>query len=52
VIAGIDKDVRCAETYKENNYNDTVDYCQTRFLGHDIFPADEDYPQGQTRGAL
>ena len=45
-MAGIDKDARCEATYVENNINDTVDYAPARFLKHDIFPAQADYPQG------
>ncbi|MGE0666888.1 MAG: DNA cytosine methyltransferase [Sphingomonadales bacterium] len=46
VIAGIDKDKRCADTYSENNPNNSIDYCCSRFLEYDIFPRTEDYPYG------
>jgi DNA (cytosine-5)-methyltransferase 1 len=47
VIAGVDKAAACAETFVENNPNETVDYSCPRFLEYDIFPASEDYPGGQ-----
>jgi DNA (cytosine-5)-methyltransferase 1 len=47
VIAGVDKDARCAATYTENNFNDAVDYAPARFLEYDIFAAEPDYPRGQ-----
>ena len=47
VMAGIDKDVRCSPTYVDNNINGTVDYAPARFMHYDIFPATEDYPEGQ-----
>lgn len=47
VIAGVDKDGRCRETYVENNSNTTVDFSPPKFLRRDIFPASESYPQGE-----
>ncbi|HEV2818259.1 MAG TPA: DNA cytosine methyltransferase [Allosphingosinicella sp.] len=47
VMAGVDKDMRCKETYVENNSNDTIDYSAPRFLHRDIFPAHADYPEGE-----
>ena len=47
VIAGIDKDARCAKTYSDNNYNESIDYAAPRFLRKDVFAAEEHYPQGQ-----
>lgn len=47
VIAGVDKDRRCEETYTQNNSNNTLDQAAARFLHFDIFPAEPDYPQGQ-----
>lgn len=47
VLAGVDKDARCARTYADNNSNECVDYSAPRFLEYDIFPATEEYPQGQ-----
>lgn len=49
VIAGIDKDPRCRETFANNNENRFIDYCGPRFLQHDIFPKKRDYPGGQQR---
>ena len=47
VIAGVDKDTRCRQTYVENNANETVDYSPPRFLRRDIFPATDAYPDGE-----
>lgn len=47
VIAGIDKDSRCALTYTENNPNASLDCRQPRFLPHDIFPHTNEYREGQ-----
>jgi len=47
VIAGVDKDTRCRETYVENNSNATIDYAPPKFLRRDIFPASEAYPDGE-----
>ena len=37
VIAGVDKDTRCRQTYVENNWNATIDYAPPKFLRRDIF---------------
>src|SRR5688572_33042709 len=47
VIAGIDKDGRCRETYVENNINGTIDYSPARFLERDIFAATPEYAAGE-----
>lgn len=47
VMAGVDKDMRCRDTYVENNPNETVDYSPPRFLRRDIFQASEAYPDGE-----
>jgi DNA (cytosine-5)-methyltransferase 1 len=47
VIAGIDKDDRCAKTYADNNINESVDYAPARFLNYDVFPKTDDYEAGQ-----
>ncbi|MBZ9801180.1 DNA cytosine methyltransferase [Mesorhizobium sp. ES1-6] len=47
VIAGVDKDTRCRETYVENNSNVTIDYAPPKFLRRDIFPATDAYPEGE-----
>ncbi len=49
VIAGIDKDKRCQETYVDNNINVTLDKSAVRFLNYDIFPRKPDYPAGEQR---
>lgn len=47
VLAGVDKDSRCKQTYVENNPNTTVDFATPRFIRRDIFPATETYPNGE-----
>ena len=48
VIAGIDKDESCRETFERNNNNNTtLDGNPPAFLALDMFPASSDYPQGQ-----
>ncbi len=47
VIAGIDKDRLCRETYERNNKNATLDGRMPTFLPLDMFPASTDYPEGQ-----
>src|ERR1051325_6092995 len=49
VIAGIDKDLRCRDTFVENNSNQCIDYAGPRFLEYDIFPKEKRYPEGQQR---
>lgn len=46
VIAGIDKDTDCRETYTRNNRNITLDRATPKFLGFDMFPATE-HPEGE-----
>ena len=52
VIAGIDYDSRCEETYRSNNHNRTGDGAQPHFLCYDLFPATEAHPTGQHTTAL
>lgn len=47
VMAGVDKDTRCRETYVENNSNERLDFAAPRFLHRDIFPRDKEYPAGE-----
>lgn len=47
VIAGIDKDEDCEDTYRRNNRNTTLDGVEPDFLALDMLPATPDYPQGQ-----
>lgn len=47
VIAGVDKDARCKETFVENNFNESIDYCHARFLECDVFPRTAKYPAGR-----
>lgn len=52
VIAGIDKDSRCKQTYTENNVNTALDHSQVRFLEYDIFPKSAACPAGGQRALL
>ena len=47
VIAGIDKDTDCGDTYIRNNRNTTLDHAKPAFLALDMFPASPEYSQGQ-----
>ncbi len=47
VIAGIDNDGTCHDTYVHNNPNLNLDCQAPDFLQFDMFPATEDYPSGQ-----
>ena len=47
VIAGIDKDLGCHDTYVMNNPNETLGGDDPAFLALDMFPISEDYPDGQ-----
>ena len=47
VIAGVDNDGTCHDTYTCNNPNLYLDLKSPDFLQLDMFPATDDYPQGQ-----
>jgi DNA (cytosine-5)-methyltransferase 1 len=47
VIAGVDKDQRCASTYTTNNVNRHIDRKPAGFLHQDVFPRTRLYKQGQ-----
>src|SRR5688572_2880443 len=47
VIAGIDKDAACKETYVRNNSNKHLNANPPEFLNLDIFPKSSHYPSGQ-----
>ena len=47
VIAGIDNDEDCRDTYVRNNQNTALDRAEPRFLALDMLPSSSDYPQGQ-----
>ncbi|MEI9898925.1 MAG: DNA cytosine methyltransferase [Hyphomicrobium sp.] len=49
VIAGVDKDERCKDTFLGNNANSTGDCAPPAFLHRDIFRRQPDYPQGENR---
>lgn len=49
VIAGIDKDTRCRDTYIKNNRNEFLDKLVPRFLEFDVFPRSRAYPKGRQR---
>ena len=47
VIAGIDRDADCRETYTRNNPNTRLDGAAPAFLNFDLFPATPEHPEGQ-----
>jgi DNA (cytosine-5)-methyltransferase 1 len=47
VVAGVDKDDRCRETYVRNNKNESLDCEEPEFLQRDIFPRTADYQAGE-----
>ena len=49
VIAGVDKENRCKETYIQNVNHDGS---HSKFLNFDLFPSDEFHPDGQQSIAI
>ena len=47
IIAGIDNDERCLDTYQRNNRNTTLDCSIPAFLPFDMLPSLPDYLEGQ-----
>ena len=47
VIAGVDKEPRCRQTYVDNNSNCSLDAAEPSYLEYDIFPRTDAYPTGQ-----
>lgn len=47
VIAGIDNDEKCNDTFKLNNRNNLLDNNEPVFLGYDMFPKSTNHPQGE-----
>lgn len=47
VLAGVDKDERCRETYVRNNRNETLDRETPAFLHRDIFPRTHAHEAGE-----
>ena len=47
VIAGVDNDVTCRETYERNNGNAALDKGGPLFLAYDMFPKSSGYPGGE-----
>ncbi|HEY9723616.1 MAG TPA: DNA cytosine methyltransferase [Oscillatoriaceae cyanobacterium] len=47
VIAGVDKDRRCSDTYTKNNPNQHLTNAEPAFLNRDIFPKSPAYAQGE-----
>lgn len=47
VMAGVDKEPRCRQTYVDNNPNKTLDGEKPEYLQLDIFNKTDDYPDGQ-----
>ena len=52
VIAGIDKDVACRDTYRRNNSNLALDRAEPAFIRKDMFPSSPEYPDGQQKEIL
>lgn len=52
VVAGIDNDGECQETYQHNNTNWSLDAAAPVFLEKDMFPSSADYPNGQQDEAI
>ena len=52
IVAGIDNDESCRETYERNNRNTTLDNNSPAFLALDMFPCSQEYPDGQQEEAL
>lgn len=52
VIAGIDNDASCRETYERNNVNDALDQSGPIFLEYDMLPKSAAYPDGQQEQVL
>lgn len=49
VVAGIDNDRSCKETFVKNNRNKYLDRKHPQFLNFDIFPRTKQYSQGEQR---
>ncbi len=47
VMAGIDKDTKCRDTFTQNNPNRFIDLSQPDYLEYDVFPKSEEYPEGR-----
>lgn len=47
VIAGIDKEVACRETYEGNNFNLTFDCRPAQFIASNVFPRSKSCPEGR-----
>lgn len=52
VIAGVDKEASCKETYERNNVNTTLDGKPALYLQRDIFDQTDEYPEGQGQQLL
>ena len=52
VIAGIDKDPACRETYQRNNPNRSLDRAEPEFIQKDMLPRSPDYPDGRQNEIL
>lgn len=52
VIAGVDKDTRCRETYVRNNVNNRLRSSPPTFLHRDIFSSTPEYPGGEQEKLL
>ena len=52
VIAGIDKEEKCRDTYIQNNKNEYLDKAVPEYLNYDIFRKTRKYPEGQQKELL
>lgn len=52
MIAGVDKESRCAKTYVDNNKNILLDTKFPTYLQRDIFPKTEEYMSDTKYGDL
>ena len=52
VIAGVDKDAACRQTYLQNNPNETLDKESPTFIQKDMFPVSSEYPDGEQNEIL
>jgi len=52
VIAGVDKEGSCKDTYERNNVNTTLDCKPALYLQRDIFDQTDEYPEGQGQQLL
>ena len=52
ILAGVDRDASCRQTYQQNNPNKTLDKASPAFIQKDMFAASPEYPNGQQEEIL